>query len=882
MATPEAAESAAIAVGSHETALCIVPPRQLWSSVDRLRALYDKAYQKWPPHVNLVYPFVRVDSLEKAVEQIRSGLAADWRPQHGSAGLRVRLDSADVFTHRHDNTIYIHDSDKNRNDALKALRRSVLKALGHKANIFQMHMTVAQSDDVKGDRHKFLLDKVNLLPEVEWDVGQLVILVRERIRLEGSATSCMKTWGTISLADLSLASDDQPRGFYEATPRTVPESSDDEADAEVDELQSGSAYSYDAETGLWRRYDPRNRGPSQASPTTLAVASYNVLAEFTFPPSQARYPLIIQNILSKNAIADVLVLQEASDDFLSYLLQDENIRAAYPFVSHGPPEQAAVDPLPSLLNLVVLSKWAYEWEWVSFKRQHKGSVVVRFSDIGRWDDADFLPVVLATVHLTCGLTDGSVANKKMEVQRILKFLTTEYPDHPWILAGDFNISTSSFTLEAALKKNAISAQTAAYAASFDTLFDQAGLVDAWTYCRREVGDASDGEGGPDGARGEIFEGEQGATYDPTINALAAELVGSGFNNRPQRYDRIHVRGEEFLHIIKFNKFGFLTGRKSADAETEATTYPSDHWGVRCLLRVGSEAAAMERPKDEVAGLVVPVNLARAPASLSDVQELRAALSELRAIPTEQEAAEREDAFQLLRTVLLEPGPGETGDPAALQRLRSSLLVTPVGSYGLGVWTPSSDVDCMCIGPLSSSTIFALATLRLRKAAARGITILRRVSASAGTMLELEVQGIKMDLQYCPSAAIAENWPEVLRLPASDPVFSLSAQTLSKLKAARDLDYLRRSLPDPVKFRLAHRLIKTWAQSRGIYSTKFGYLGGFHISLLLARVCKLVVRECGSTTVPVLFASFFRHYASFDWASDLVFDPFFHKQRISYK
>src|SRR3569833_1735028 len=107
MATPEAAESAAIAVGSHETALCIVPPRQLWSSVDRLRALYDKAYQKWPPHVNLVYPFVQVDSLEKAVEQNQTRKATDKRPQHNTAGQRVRLDSADVFTHRHDNTIYI-------------------------------------------------------------------------------------------------------------------------------------------------------------------------------------------------------------------------------------------------------------------------------------------------------------------------------------------------------------------------------------------------------------------------------------------------------------------------------------------------------------------------------------------------------------------------------------------------------------------------------------------------------------------------------------------------------------------------------------------------------------------------------------------------------
>ncbi len=55
-------EASTLSIGSYETALCIVPPRQLWAPVDRLRALYDKAYEKWPPHVNLVYPFVRPES----------------------------------------------------------------------------------------------------------------------------------------------------------------------------------------------------------------------------------------------------------------------------------------------------------------------------------------------------------------------------------------------------------------------------------------------------------------------------------------------------------------------------------------------------------------------------------------------------------------------------------------------------------------------------------------------------------------------------------------------------------------------------------------------------------------------------------------------------
>jgi uncharacterized protein (UPF0248 family) len=146
------------------------------------------------------------------------------------------------------------------------------------------------------------------------------------------------------------------------------------------------------------------------------------------------------------------------------------------------------------------------------------------------------------------------------------------------------------------------------------------------------------------------------------------------------------------------------------------------------------------------------------------------------------------------------------------------------------------------------------------------------------MLELEVLGIKMDLQYCPATSIAEKYPQVLRTPPSDPVWSLSAPTLSKLKALRDMDYLRRSVPDLSTFRLAHRFIKTWARARGIYSARFGFLGSIQISLLLARLAKLLPP---STPLPTILSTFFTHYATFPWATHLAFDPLFHTQRLPY-
>lgn len=116
----------------------------------------------------------------------------------------------------------------------------------------------------------------------------------------------------------------------------------------------------------------------------------------------------------------------------------------------------------------------------------------------------------------------------------------------------------------------------------------------------------------------------------------------------------------------------------------------------------------------------------------------------------------------------------------------------------------------------------------------------------------------------------------MKRPASDPAFALPFQTLAKLKPVRDLFYLRRSIPDMVQYRMAHLFIKAWAQSRGIYSAKFGFLGGIHISVLLAPLCKMLANDGATVSTADIIVTFFQHYARFSWKTALMFDPFFHK------
>ncbi|GAP86240.1 putative endonuclease Exonuclease phosphatase [Rosellinia necatrix] len=874
MAAPEASlEPGALSLDSHDTALCIIPPRRFWPVFDHLRSLYDKAYEKWPPHINLVYPYVRVESLPRASALVASQMSLMSQGATSSLSTAIRLDAADVFPHKRDNTIFVYDSDKGRTTRIRDLRRMVLTALATtSAKQYRMHMTIGQSQDPNSSPHKFLLGKASVLPTVEWDVQKLCILVRERMEIDGNAFSRMRVWGTIDLTTFVVSRADAAENFDDS--KLLCGTIDGVSDTPT-ERNSHINFPYTiSDQGKWVLYSqPATQANRQSDSGSLTIASYNVLAEFKYPPSTARYPFIVRNILQPAILSDVLVLQEVTDDFLSFICQNNEIREHYRFVSHGPPDQDDIEPLPSHLNVVVFSRRPFTWSWLSFYRRHKGSMIVKFMDIGKQDGDIFIPTILSTVHLTCGLTDGSVSSKKLELQALVAHLLENHPQNPWIVAGDFNITTSAYTIETAFKKKAISSQTVAYLKGLENILTNAGLVDAWTSARVRFGDLMDSEQDLE-RQTEIFEGEQGATFDPTVNDLAADIVGSGFNNRPQRYDRILVKGEDFI-VTNFATFGRKpaqsyegTSGDFEDTQENTTSYASDHWGVRCSVKINrlEDGNALE----DASKLSASVQLRPAPEPLSNVSELKSCLDELDIFPSQLDAVKRKEALELLRAVVLD-------NDVSTARGNPTFVLVPVGSYGLGVWSASSDIDCLCIGPISAKTFFTLATQRIRKAEDRGIRLRRRVNAHSGIMLELEVLDVKMDLQYCPSTSIAETWPHVMRLPASDPIFALPTQTLAKLKPARDMYYIRRTIPDYAAFRTAYHLIRYWAKQRGLYSAKFGLLSGIQISVLLSRVCKLLSHDGVLVSLPSILTTFFHHYSQFDWNAQVAFDPFFHKQ-----
>ncbi|KXZ54947.1 hypothetical protein GPECTOR_3g116 [Gonium pectorale] len=61
----------------HSSAVAVVPPAAVWSRIQALRCLRDKSFVRWPPHINILYPFYPDGDpqLARSAPSSRSGAA---------------------------------------------------------------------------------------------------------------------------------------------------------------------------------------------------------------------------------------------------------------------------------------------------------------------------------------------------------------------------------------------------------------------------------------------------------------------------------------------------------------------------------------------------------------------------------------------------------------------------------------------------------------------------------------------------------------------------------------------------------------------------------------------------------------------------------------
>ena len=90
---PERDDSAASRVRPHKIGICIVPPEECWEQIQAIRRDNDRHYEKWIPHINLLFPITCTDDEVEAMPDALARIVADVKP------FNVSLNSLGIFQH---------------------------------------------------------------------------------------------------------------------------------------------------------------------------------------------------------------------------------------------------------------------------------------------------------------------------------------------------------------------------------------------------------------------------------------------------------------------------------------------------------------------------------------------------------------------------------------------------------------------------------------------------------------------------------------------------------------------------------------------------------------------------------------------------------------
>ena len=193
-------------------------------------------------------------------------------------------------------------------------------------------------------------------------------------------------------------------------------------------------------------------------------------------------------------------------------------------------------------------------------------------------------------------------------------------------------------------------------------------------------------------------------------------------------------------------------------------------------------------------------------------------------------------------------------------MNSGGKIFPTGSYRLGVYGPSSDIDILVVVPRHidrTNHFFKILAPKLRQIP--DVTELNEVVDTAVPVIKMKFEGIDVDLLF---ARIEQKrvGDELENLDDNNIFRNLDDESKLSLKGRRDTDLIDRLVPQKDTFRLTLRCIKLWAKKRGIYSNVLGYLGGVSWALLVARVC------IDNPGLPVykLLTQFFKFYTEYQW------------------
>jgi uncharacterized protein (UPF0248 family) len=315
---------------------------------------------------------------------------------------------------------------------------------------------------------------------------------------------------------------------------------------------------------------------------------------------------------------------------------------------------------------------------------------------------------------------------------------------------------------------------------------------------------------------QLHPGVDGYTFDPSRNPLAMLMSLDG---APARFDRILLhqgRGSDY-QPRSIELFGC-----EPVSGTEGEIYPSDHFGVCGVLELKPDRSQF----------------------ILCTGELREIIDRLEPELTPSDRLRRATVLEIVNQACSE-----------CLGLNATLLL--LGSARLGVASPDSDLDVICLIPnyVAGKKFLARVEDRLQGLCDRSLVVID----ARFPVLRLTIEGISLDLLYT-QVELTDGW-ENLDLQDLKATIKNPKSIVGCWEADLTIELVSHHVPIE-SFRWLLKAVRAWAKSRGIYGNSWGFLGGFSWSLLCAWSCVNYRGQDRSTAA--LLANFFQLLSQHDW------------------
>jgi len=180
---------------TYKTALALLPPASITTPIESVRHVHDKNYSRWPPHINLIYPFLAspLETSDSNSPRLRQAIRA--RIEKATAGIRafqvsLNANSPGTFAHsKTSKTVWLGPNPDATVKQMQAALQAEFAECDSDSRAFKPHLSVGQaktnvvveqlSKEISNSVSGFLQSQSGDPKTLDWFVDKVYVIERK-------------------------------------------------------------------------------------------------------------------------------------------------------------------------------------------------------------------------------------------------------------------------------------------------------------------------------------------------------------------------------------------------------------------------------------------------------------------------------------------------------------------------------------------------------------------------------------------------------------------------------------------------------------------------------------------------------------------------------